>query len=159
MSVRGTSGCMGRDEDAVLITRLVTFVDIHAADDSQLSFSARHDVLLADGRRIVLLNDRGWSQSRIYFFGDGEPTTRNEGSSPWEGVTREHIEEAARTVVGPDEAYGDYTQSEIDEAHWAYLSGTLGKHGIDVDATDLRGLPHEVELSDRLLARIGDPIT
>lgn len=159
MTVRGTSGCVARDEDAVLLTRLVTFVDIHAADDSQLSFSARHDVLLADGRRIVLLDDRGWSQSRIHFFGDSEPTTRNEGSSPWDGVTRAHIEAAARTVVGPDEAYGDYTQSEIDEAHWAYLSGTLEKHGIDVDATDLRALSHEVELSDRLLARIGDPRT
>jgi hypothetical protein len=139
------------------IARLVTFVDIHAASDSQLSFSARHDVLLADGRRIVLLNDRGWSQSRIYFSSDSEPTMRNERSSPWEGVTREHIEEAARTVVGPDEAYGDHTQTEADEAHWAYLSGTLEKQGIDMDATDLRALPHEVELSDRLLVCLGEP--
>jgi len=52
---------MGENEGVARIARLVTFVDIVGANPSQLSFSARHDALLADGRRIVLLNDRGWS--------------------------------------------------------------------------------------------------
>ena len=38
-----------------LVARLVTFVDIDDSQASGLSFCARHDALLADGRRIVLL--------------------------------------------------------------------------------------------------------
>jgi hypothetical protein len=30
----------------------------------------------------------------------------------------------------------------------------LGHRGIDVDATELQHLPHEVELSERVLARL-----
>ena len=142
-----------------MIERLVTFVDIDDANRSQLSFSARHDALLADGRRIVLLNDRGWSQSRINFVSDRKLPLRGEASSPWEGVTREQIEETARSVVGPDCAYGDYTQSEMDEGHWTYLSAGLKEQGVDVDATNLEALPHDVELSDRLLARLDNPLT
>jgi hypothetical protein len=142
-----------------LIERLVTFVDIDDANLSQLSFSARHDALLADGRRVVLLNDRGWSQSRINFVSDPELPMRGEAFSPWEGVTREQIEEIARTVVGPDCAYGDYTQSEMDEGHWSYLSAGLEEQGVDVDATDLGALPHDVELSDRLVALLENPPT
>lgn len=141
-----------------LIARLVTFVDI--ADEtrpSQLSFSARHDALLADGRRIVLLDDRGWSQSRICAFSDTESAVPERPSSPWDGVTREDIEKTARTVVGPDSAYAEYTQAEMDEGHWSYLSAALEEEGVHVGATDLRALPHEVELSDRLLARLDRP--
>ena len=139
-----------------LVARLVTFVDIDNAEASGLSFSARHDALLADGRRIVLLDDRGWSQSRIYFSCEGEPPMREDPVSPWEGVTREDIEETARTVVGPDEAYGDYTQAELDEAHWGYLAAALQEQGVDVEEADLEALPHDVQLSDRLLARLAD---
>jgi hypothetical protein len=139
------------------ITRLVTFVDIHDVSASQLSFAARHDALLADGRRIVLLNDRGWSQSSMHVFSDPESPNRQEPPSPWVGVTREQVEETARTVVGPDGAYGDYTQAQLDEGHWSYLSAALEEQGVEVDGTVLRALPHEVELSDRLLAHFADP--
>ena len=148
---------MGENEGVARIARLVTFVHIVGANPSQLSFSARHDALLADGRRIVLLNDRGWSQSRMYAFSDPVSPMREAPSSPWEGITQEDIEEMARNVVGPDSAYGDYTQAETDEGHWSYLAAALEEHGVDVDATDLRALPHKVELSERLLARLGDP--
>lgn len=137
------------------VERLVTFVDLDEASDSQLSFSARHDVLLADGRRIVLLNDRGWSQSRPISFSDGESPMPREPSSPWE-VTRGHIEETARSVVGPDPAYGEYVQAEMDAAHWEYLSAKLEEQGVDVVRADLVALPHEVELSSRLLVRLAD---
>jgi hypothetical protein len=147
---------MGREGMASL-ARLVTVVDIIGANPSQLSFSARHDAVLADGRRVVLLDDRGWSQSRVHFFGERESPMREEASSPWEGVTREDIEETARTVVGPDSAYGEYTQAEMDEGHWSFLCAALEAQGVDVDATDLRALPHEVELSARLLTRLDSP--
>jgi hypothetical protein len=139
----------------VLIARLVTFVDIADVGDSQLSFSARLDALLVDGRRIVLLDDRGWSQSGI-LFSRGAPPVQNDPSSPWDGVTRSQLEDTARTVVGPDEAFGDYTTAEMANAHWTHLAASLEKHGVVVDATDLRALRHDVVLSDRLLARLDD---
>jgi hypothetical protein len=107
---------------------------------------------------VVLLDERGWSQSTILSFGDRESPARGERLSPWQGVTQENIEETARTVVGPDGAYGAHTQAEMDEGHWSYLAATLDEQGVAVDATDLRALPHEVELSDRLLARLGSPL-
>ena len=145
----------------VLIARLVTFVDFDGANGSQLSFSARQDAVLVDGRRVVLLDDRGWSQgwsqSRLSLRSEDGLPTQTAASSPWEGVTREHIEEMARTVVGPDSAYGNYTQAEMDEWHWSYLSAALAEHGVVVDGTGLRALPHDVELSDCLLAHFADP--
>jgi hypothetical protein len=104
----------------------------------------------------MLLSDRGWSQSTIC-FSYGESPVRKDLSTQWDAVTREEIEEAARSVVGSDAAYADYTAADMTEAHWWSLAATLAKQGIPVDPTDLEALPHEVVLSDRLLARLGDP--
>ncbi len=51
----------GRNMSAV--TRLVTFVDVDKQADDRISVSARHEVELADGSRVLLLNDRGWGSS------------------------------------------------------------------------------------------------
>ncbi len=42
------------------VTRLVTYVDIDDRDARGISVSALHHAVLDDGRRIVLLDDRGW---------------------------------------------------------------------------------------------------
>jgi len=44
------------------VTRLVTFVDVagHAPSKTQMHVSARLEVEISDGRRVVLLDDRGW---------------------------------------------------------------------------------------------------
>ena len=65
------------------------------------------------------------------------------------------IEETARTVVGPDEPFGDHTQADMERDHWAHLAGVLRDQGVAVDGDELRGLPHEVVLDRRLLARLG----
>ena len=39
--------------------------------------------------------------------------------------------------------------------HWNALAEILLAQGVVVDAGELRQLPHEVELSDRLRARLG----
>jgi hypothetical protein len=147
------------DERVTLLARLVTFVDIDEGDDaseaSGLSFSARHDAVLTDGRRVLLLNNRGWSQS-TGISSSGEPPMQENQSAPWEFVTREQVEDSARSVVGPDEPYGDYTRAEMAAGHWATLAATLGREGVEVDATEVSGLPHDVELSDRLIARLAD---
>lgn len=67
----------------------------------------------------------------------------------------EDIEETARVVVGPDEPPDGYSQEEMDASHWAYLAGVLRQQGVVVGAEELKRLPHDVVLSERLLARIG----
>jgi hypothetical protein len=119
------------------VTRLLTYIDIDDRDPRGLSVSARHQAVLSDGSRVVLLDDRGWTSSR------GVP------ASP-----EEDIERTARVVVGPDEPFGDHSQADMEVMHWEPLVRTLGEHGIAADATRLRELPHDVECSDRLLARI-----
>lgn len=46
------------------VTRLLTFVDLgDRANDDATSVSARQEAELADGSRVLLLDDRGWGSS------------------------------------------------------------------------------------------------
>jgi hypothetical protein len=71
----------------------------------------------------------------------------------------EDIQETTRIVVGPDAPFEGSSQEDAEEGHWAYLSDLLRQHGIVMDALDLRRLPHDVVLSQRLLARVGRSAT
>src|SRR5690606_12591040 len=106
----------------------------------EMSLSALHLAVLDDGRRLPLLDDRGWTTS-------GPPDV-------WRNTSIEEVEETARTVVGPDEPYGSHTPADMVAEHWAYLADILSGQGVLVDATDLSRLPHDVELSERLRTRI-----
>lgn len=134
--------------------RLVTFVDLDEGDagTGTLSFSAVLSAVLDDGRRVVLLDDRGWTQSALRV--SGVALDAADRPSPWRFVTAQSIEETARTVVGPDEPFGGYVAAEMAEAHWQYLARALRDEGISIDPADLSSLPHEVELSEELGARI-----
>jgi hypothetical protein len=57
-------------------------------------------------------------------------------------------------VVGPDEPYGGRTQEAMAAGHWQTLADTLRAQGVVIDADDLRRLPHDVDLSDRLRERL-----
>lgn len=72
------------------VTRLLTFVYIDDRDARGLSVSALHQAVLDDGRRVVLLDDRGGTSSK--------------GAA---AAPVADIEETARVVVGPDEPFGD----------------------------------------------------
>jgi hypothetical protein len=102
--------------------------------------SARLEAELADGRSLVLLDDRGWSS--------------------WGGVdirawiSAEEVERDARMVVGPDEPGDGQTHEQMAAGHWGSLAGILGQQGVNVDARELARLPHEVVLSERLRAWI-----
>jgi hypothetical protein len=142
------------------VTHLVTLVDVDVgnSDSRQMSVSARHEAALADGRRVLLLDDRGWTSSalRAYRMGelpDGDPW--RDQPDPWAGTTMEDIEETARVVVGPDEPPDGHSQEEAEAAHWAYLADVLREQGLLVDPLELKQLPHDVVLSERLLERIG----
>ena len=125
------------------VTSLVTFVDVvdQVADPRRLSVSARHEAVLADGRRVLLLDDRGWTES-------GPPDV-------WAMTSVGDIADTARVVVGPDEPFGGHSPEDMAEDHWAQLAGTLQQQGIAAQASELRRLRHDVVLSERLRARMG----
>jgi hypothetical protein len=148
------------DNQVSAVTRLVTFVDLAdgVGDTRQMSFSARHEAMLLDGLRVLLLYDRGWTWSSLITVQAGasdRDSTRKQQPDIWATTSVEDIEETARMVVGPDEPFEGSSQEDAEDGHWAYLSDLLRQHGVVVDALDLRRLPHDVVLSERLLARVG----
>jgi hypothetical protein len=58
--------------------------------------------------------------------------------------------------VGPDEPWGDQTREAVEEAHWNSLQHKLEDAGVDVEDAELRTLPHDVEVSERLRRRLVD---
>jgi len=154
------------DNQVSAVTRLVTFVDLAkvVGDTRQMAFSARHEAVLLDGQRVLLLDDRGWSfSSLITAFQAGDASdrdsTREQQPDIWAMTSVEEIEQTARIVVGPDEPFEGSSQEDAEQGHCAYLSDVLRQHGVVVDALDLRRLPHDVVLSERLLARVGHSAT
>jgi hypothetical protein len=118
------------------VTRLVTVVELLTDTPAQLRFSARLLAELDDGRRVVLLDDRGWTES------------------PGGRIRDEEVAFDARSVVGPDERYGDRTQEDMDRGHFETLAQSLRRSGVDVDAGALALLPHDVEHGKRLATRL-----
>ena len=106
-------------------------------DPRQVSVTATLSAVLDDGRRIMLLDDRGWGSTQH-----------------WDAATVEEIEDTARTVVGPDEPIEGQTHEEVAAAHWAHLTTLLGTQGVIAAAGALQSLPHDVVLSERLRARV-----
>lgn len=127
------------------LTRLVTVVELDdgANGPRSMSVSALHLAVLDDGTRRILLDDRGWSA--------GGP------DGLWERMTTEEIADTAVTVAGPDEPDGDLTADQMAQAHWESLAERLRSQGVAVDGAELRRIPHEVELGQRLRARLGRP--
>jgi hypothetical protein len=90
------------NERMAAVARLLTFVDIADHDDDgpdarRMSVSARHEAVLADGRRVVLLEDRGWSEELGVFL-DDEPSEEARGLVEPFGIwAYETVEEMERT--------------------------------------------------------------
>ena len=119
-------------------------------DPLRISVSARHEAVLEDGSRLLLLDDRGWTEE---LRGAGA----NEVDDLWALTAESDIVATARMVVGPDEAFGGRSQGDMETDHWNALAETLRTQGVVIDAGELRRLPHDVVLSDRLRARLGQP--
>lgn len=102
------------------------------------SFRVSEFAVLADGRRLVLHEERGFS-------------TTNSSGDPWRFLTLGGVEAAVRTTVLPDEADTE------DEHPWEWLAAMVRAHGVDMSADRLRSLPYEVEFSERLLSRLAPP--
>jgi hypothetical protein len=125
------------------VTRLVTFVEVDdpVVETQLMSVSARHEAVLTNGDRVLLLADRGWSAS-------GPPDI-------WAVTSVEEIADTARMVVGPDEPFDGHSREDMEAEHWACLAAILRRHGVEADALELGRLPHEVVLGEQLLARVG----
>jgi len=111
------------------VARLVTTAEL--AGTEPFSVRVLHEAELPDGRRVLLLADRGFTSSGPY-------------DSPAE------IEAEARTVVGPDEPFSERTSEDMAAGHWAALAERLRSQGVETTAAELRQAPHDVVLSERL---------
>jgi hypothetical protein len=109
--------------------------------------SVRHEAVLEDGSRLPLLDDRGWTEE---LRGPGADAI----DDLWVLTPERDIVDTARTVVGPDEPFGGRSQDAMESDHWKALAENLRAQGVAVDAAELRKLPHDVELSDRLRSRL-----
>ncbi len=133
------------------VSRLVTVADLRErADPREMSITARHEAVLDDGRRVTLLDDRGWT-SALRGAGVAETT------DAWRFASEREIVETARVVVGPDEPFEGRTQVDMERDHWAWLAAKLSGAGVVVDPADLARLPHDVVLSEQLRQRLGSP--
>jgi hypothetical protein len=140
------------------VARLLTTVDVAGRLESrrELSVSARLEAVLADGRRVLLLDDRGWSETQMTAGGGaGDDPACEVAEDIWTATTVEDVQRTARDVVGPDEPYDGRSYEEEARAHWSALAGVLRGEGVEIDAAELAALPHDVVLSERLLARMG----
>ena len=120
--------------------RLVTYVDVveRSSRREQILVSARLELEVADGRRVVLLDDRGWGSS-----------------GKWAETSSKEIQDTARMVVGPDEPPEGCSREAMESLYWDSVQQAAQRKGLDIDVSELRCLPHDVVLSERLLARIG----
>jgi hypothetical protein len=106
-----------------------------------LSFVVHEFADLADGRRLTLHEERGFTSWALASSGPAP-------SDQWRGLTLEHLEANVLTTVLPDD---DDTQ---DEHPWERLAELLHVHGIEATAEELRLLPYDVVFSERLRARV-----
>lgn len=106
-------------------------------DPSGLAFSVEEFAVLADGRRLRLHAERGFAMGA--------------GAHPWAFVTRAGLRSDVLTTVLPDDA------EETGEEHpWDWLAQLLRAQGVEASPDELRVLPYDVELSDRLRALVPD---
>ncbi|MBC3760882.1 hypothetical protein ACUN7V_16530 [Quadrisphaera oryzae] len=131
-----------------LVTSVTPDPEVASQPEHQLSARALLELELADGARVVLLDDRGWTSS----------TGRS--SSIWASTTREDVEETARTVVGPDGPVHGGTWEQAVAASWSHLADVAVASGVAVGGPELASLPHDVVVDATLLARLspGPPV-
>jgi hypothetical protein len=109
----------------------------HQDDARSQNFSVSEFATLQDGRRVTLHEERGFTLGLRSTGGDNPGSLRDYETS-------DRITHNVLNVVLPDD-------DESQEAHpWEWLAELARGRGLDVTAEDLRGLPYEVILTDRV---------
>jgi hypothetical protein len=104
-------------------------------DERQNSFAVSEFALLDNGERVILHAERGF-------------TGRASSGSIWEYETVETITHNVLNTVLPDD-------DDTDDDHpWEWLAELAQAQGIDVTAGDLRQVPYEVVLTERVIQRL-----
>jgi hypothetical protein len=106
-----------------------------------VSFDVHEFAELADGRRLTLHEERGFTGVTMASKGPAP-------SDQWRSLTLENLERDVRTTVLPDE------DDTGDEHPWDWLAGLLHARGVQATAEELRLLLYSVEFSERLRARL-----
>ena len=126
--------------------RLLTFIEIdepastpHGAD-REISVTALLELELTSGRRVTLLEDRGWSSSGP--------------SNIWAYTSLKDLADTARMVVGPDEPHDALSHDDADQGYWAQMAVNAQVQGVHIEACDLAALPHDVDISQEIQARV-----
>jgi hypothetical protein len=108
--------------------------DVSRASPGSVSFDVSEFAVLADGRRLVLhAGERGFSVTGPRAFCD----------SPLGDLTAESIESGVLATVLPDEDDGE-------QHPWEWLCDLLRAHGVVVAPDELKAVPYEVVLGERV---------
>jgi hypothetical protein len=102
-----------------------------------LHFRVQEFADLADGRRLTLHDERGYSTSGP--------------ADPWSFQTVESVRADVLTTVLPDEDDGE-------EHPWKWLVELLRVQGVDASTDELKQVPYRVEFSERLRAKLQDAL-
>jgi hypothetical protein len=124
--------------EPVRVVGLGAICDLHKTSENgrSVSFGVSEFALLDDGRRLRLHNDRG--------FTIGWGSSVSSTSEVWKSEVKDSIIQDVLNVVLPDD-------DESGEDHpWEWLAGLAQARGINVTADDLRGLPYQVILTNRV---------
>jgi hypothetical protein len=108
-----------------------------------IHFRVEEFAVLADGRRVRLHAERGFTLSAVRGFG------LSAGVDPWQHLTLEDLEADVRATVLPDDA-----EDTGEDRPWEWFSDLLRVQGIEASTEELRVLPYGVEFSDRLRALV-----
>ena len=101
-----------------------------SSDEHSQSFQVREFLVLANGHRVELHDERGFTL--------GAP-----GGSVREGLTRHHLVDSVLGAVLPDD-----DGSGSDDHPWSWLAELAQARGLQVTAARLAGLSYQVVLDD-----------
>lgn len=122
------------------VVGLGALCDLRAPNSSggrSQSFSVSEFVTLADGQRVILHEDRGFTIG--WGSNMADPGEIREGLTP-DSITRDVL----NTVLPDDDECGD-------DHPWSWLADLARARGLDVAEEHLRSLAYEVILSDKLI--------
>ncbi len=112
----------------VRVVRLGAWSELAHRDQRGMAINVHEFAVLADGRRLVLHEERGFSTSATQ-------------------LTTEHAERSVLTTVLPDDA------EVTGEQHpWGWLASLIRDHGVAVTPDQLKAVPYVLEFGPRLSA-------